>query len=456
VGAEDFEEIDLVRSGGDYGWSVREGLHCLPPTTDCEVTGFESPIAEPYFGFNQAIIGGYVYRGTAIPSLYGAYLFGDFNSRELYALHYDEGGGMQSLGVATPRLLWSFGVDAAGELYALSAYPTEDVSGKLYKLVEQPALALPSDFPRKLSDTGCFESLQPLRPARGLTPYAVNVPLWADSALVQRFVQPGTMISVTDAGALLIPHRSVFVQTFFLEQEPGDRETRQVVETRILVKQTDGLRAYSYRWNQEQTDATLLDGEASRTLELTREGESLEYTYRFPSPTQCLGCHSEARGGILGFELRQLQRPFAFPPDCRERDQVEALAAFHVLGRVATSDAPFARLDDTDASTEQRARSYLHVQCVSCHGASLARSTLMNLDFALEFEYAQTCDALPLQGDLGVADARILDPGNPDKSLLYLRIADSGDGMMPPRPDALVDHRAAALVRAWIEGRSCP
>jgi hypothetical protein len=80
----------------------------------------------------------------------------------------------------------------------------------------------------------------------------------------------------------------------------------------------------------------------------------------------------------------------------------------------------------------------------------------MNLDFSLEFEYAQTCDALPLQGDLGVADARILDPGNPDKSLLYLRIADSGDGMMPPRPDALVDHRAAALVREWIEGRSCP
>jgi uncharacterized repeat protein (TIGR03806 family) len=458
VGEYDFEEIDLVRSGQNYGWPVREGLHCLPPATDCELDGFASPISEPSFGDSEAIIGGYVYRGAAIPSLYGSYVFGDFSSRALYALHYAEGGGVQSLGVQTDANLASFGVDAAGELYAVAAYPVENVTGKLYKLVEQPGPALLAGFPKKLSATGCFESLDPLRPASGVIPYAVNAPFWADSALARRYVvlPGGTPISVSDDGSLHPPTGAIFLQTFYLDEVQGDRATRRVVETRVLVNQADGLRAYSYRWNDTQTDATLIDDESSRSFELTREGRTLEYTYRFPDTSQCLSCHSDERGRILGFQLRQLDRPFTYPPDCRQQNQIKAFLELGVLGRLVESGDAFARLEDEDAPLEVRARSYLEVQCAWCHAPTSAPSGLMDLRYPLPLESAELCDARPLHGDLGVEHARIIDPGSPDTSLLYLRLADGGDATMPPRPGALVDTRGAAVVREWIDGVTCP
>lgn len=130
VGQNQYEEIDLVLPGRNYGWNVMEGDHCFKPSLNCDRTGLEAPIAEYDHSDGCSVTGGYVYRGTAVPSLYGAYIFADFCSGRMWALRYDgqgEAGQTQISGF--PTFITSFAEDLSGELYALSR------DGKIYKFV---------------------------------------------------------------------------------------------------------------------------------------------------------------------------------------------------------------------------------------------------------------------------------------------------------------------------------
>lgn len=139
VGRSSYEEIDLIVKGGNYGWDVMEGGHCNAPWEPqaCSSAGFEFPIAtyghpnvDPSGG--NAVVGGYVYRGTRIPALVGRYLFADFLSSRVWALtpegvrspawHRDE---LMTVGF----LPSSFGVDAEGEILIV------DYGGTVYRLV---------------------------------------------------------------------------------------------------------------------------------------------------------------------------------------------------------------------------------------------------------------------------------------------------------------------------------
>jgi glucose/arabinose dehydrogenase len=131
VGQDFYEEINFApagQSGTNWGWRLREGAHAYvgaaPP-------GAQDPIIErPHSAGNCAITGGYVYRGTRIPNLVGAYVYGDFCTGLVYAAVQQGGVITQSrvLGFTVPRLT-SFGEDPSGELYAVAR------SGTVYKLV---------------------------------------------------------------------------------------------------------------------------------------------------------------------------------------------------------------------------------------------------------------------------------------------------------------------------------
>ena len=124
VGQRRFEEVDIVRGGENFGWNIMEGPACFEPNAGCDATGLTLPVAAYAHSLGCSIIGGYVYRGEAVPALRGYYVYGDFCSGAVWAL--DAAGA--AAGVATePVLLWedgpgmlSFAVDTAGELYLLS------------------------------------------------------------------------------------------------------------------------------------------------------------------------------------------------------------------------------------------------------------------------------------------------------------------------------------------------
>ena len=125
VGQDRFEEVTVLLAanggglGANLGWSLREGLHAY--------AGDEPPgHADPVWEYSQddgcSVTGGFVYRGTAIEDLYGAYVFGDYCTSRLWALQISTGQvEFRDLGVEVPGgALASFGEDAQGELYTLS------------------------------------------------------------------------------------------------------------------------------------------------------------------------------------------------------------------------------------------------------------------------------------------------------------------------------------------------
>lgn len=134
VGQATREEVDIITSGGNYGWNTMEGTFCYDPATDCDKTGLELPVYDYSRSLGASVTGGYVYRGSALPELYGRYIFGDFSSGRIFALLKSGENVDVSELIDTPYFISTFGVDATGELYF-----TNYESGQLYKMVPRSA-----------------------------------------------------------------------------------------------------------------------------------------------------------------------------------------------------------------------------------------------------------------------------------------------------------------------------
>ena len=129
VGQNRFEEVDIIRPGLNYGWNIMEGVHCFKPS-ECDRTGLEMPVAEYGREDGCSVTGGYVYRGSSLPSLYGAYVYGDYCSGRIWALRHDGDEVTEHMQIVDSGLrIPSFAEDAAGELYVLS------FDGTIYRLV---------------------------------------------------------------------------------------------------------------------------------------------------------------------------------------------------------------------------------------------------------------------------------------------------------------------------------
>ncbi len=120
VGQDKYEEVDVGQKGANYGWNVMEGMHCYSPATNCNMTGLTLPIVEYDHAEGEAVIAGYVYHGTAIPSLAGSLLIGDYVTGKIWRLTQDNSGNWQRvLLLSSGRPISSFGQDAAGEVYVV-------------------------------------------------------------------------------------------------------------------------------------------------------------------------------------------------------------------------------------------------------------------------------------------------------------------------------------------------
>ena len=131
VGQDHFEEVDIVERGGNFGWNTMEGLHCYNPASGCNMAGLELPIIEYDHSEGAAVIGGYIYRGSAIPDLVGSYVMADFESGKLWMASESGGTWTRTLLLSTGRNISSLGQDAAGEIHVV------DYNGSVLKVVPQ-------------------------------------------------------------------------------------------------------------------------------------------------------------------------------------------------------------------------------------------------------------------------------------------------------------------------------
>ena len=118
---------------------------------------------------------------------------------------------------------------------------------------------------------------------------------------------------------------------------------------------------------------------------------------------------------------------------------------------------PLPAVDDAGASLEARARAVLHTNCSNCHREGGTGRSEMDLRFMTPLSEMGACDVAPESGDLGTADARLIAPGDPDRSMIAVRMGVRGLGQMPPLATQAVDTEGLAVVRDWIASmEDCP
>ncbi len=440
VGQAAREEIDRVVSGGNYGWRCREGT--LTTANACPgVTGpFQAPIAEynnPGVGFS--VTGGYVYRGTAIPSLVGRYVFGDYGSGRVWDIPASTAPTLtvtSADGFDTSLGISSFGEDHSGELYLVDLN-----GGGLYQLVQGAAGG--GSVPTQFSATGCGASGNPAQPAAGLIPYAPNAGFWSDGSGKARWLAlpDGQNIDTSAADHdWVFPNGTVLRKDFHL----GAR----LVETRLFMRHTNGNWAgYTYEWNTQGTDATRVVGGKTVTIG--------SQDWIFPSEAQCLACHTTAAGRSLGLETGQLNGNLLYPATGRTANQLVTLSAINTLSPPIPDPATQPVIPDpygSSGTVTERARAWLHTNCAFCHRPGRPTGTNLDLRYTTALAATNTCDVVPQDG-LGLPSARIVAPGAPGSSVLLARIDTRDPGVaMPPLASNLVDDQGVQLITAWING----
>ncbi len=314
-GQDLWEQVYLIKKGGNYGWSISEGSHIFVATRQAGPDPILPPTAEHSHSEARSLTGGRVYRGTRLPDLVGAYLYGDWSTGKVWGIKHD---GTKAIWhrelVDTPFNITGFGTDHANELYVI-----DQVTG-FYRLEPTTEADRPKQaFPTKLSATGLFESVASHKPHPAAIPFDVNTPQWADGATIERFVVlPGLerieqKPQLNAGGSWSLPNGSVLVQTLSLDVvEAAGKPVRRRVETRLLVRQQGEWTGYSYRWNAEQTDGVLVPGSGDiQVFEVSAPAEPggrREQDWRFPSRTECMVCHSRALGFNAAFNPLQLDR----------------------------------------------------------------------------------------------------------------------------------------------------
>jgi putative heme-binding domain-containing protein len=473
VGWELWEMVYRIERGGNYGWSIVEGPQSVHPDAKRGPTPILPPVKSHPHSEAASITGGYVYRGTKQKELVGAYVYGDWVTGKIWALR-SENGKMTSLQelVDTPYQIVCFCEDNAGELFVV------DYGGGIYELVPNAAPSSQLSFPRKLSETGLFQSVKDHILAPGVIPFEINTEMWADHAHAFRFAGLPDHTSI-QTGATNVwvyqsknewryPTNAVLAKTLSAEMEHGRPETLRRLETQIL--HYDGLdwHAYSYRWNEAQSDAALVaaDGDEA-TLDIRDAGAPggrRQQTWRFHSRTECLRCHNPWVNFALAFTAPQLNRNLAHRSGEANGESAlsHAIAGanqLRALSDMSVFDQPLderarPRLTspyDTSADLAERARSWLHVNCSHCHREGAGGSVVSHFDYDTKLSEMKALGRPPSQGTLGLTNAHVITPGDPCASVLYYRVATTGQGRMPLIGSRSVDVAGMRLLHDWIE-----
>lgn len=438
VGQDLWESIYRVKRGGNYGWSVNEG----PQQFRTDRQRGPGPILPPAIAHSHAearsITGGFVYRGKRLPELEGAYVYADWETGKVWGLRHNGEKATWSQELDDTELDFvDFAEDPSGELYLMTHN-----DGRLYRLVprpKDPAKDTSRNFPRLLSQTGLFSSTREHRPAAGLVAYDVNAPLWSDGAAKDRFIAiPGDgKIEPVNHNRWNFPVGTVLVKTFTLH---GRR-----LETRLLTLQPSAAgreqwAGYVYVWNDAQTDAELIGKDSLDKAYRFANGK--QQTWQFPSRTDCMICHNEKAGFALGVNTWQLNR----------KSQIDRLMNAGLFSKPLPK-APPALPDPFDASAatlDQRARSYLHGNCAHCHQPGAGGNASIRLTYNTPLEQTETTGLEPHHGPMDVPGAKLITPGDPNRSVLFLRTATRNTGKMPHIGTLQPDPQAVNLLREWI------
>lgn len=464
-GWETWEMVHLVQSGTNCGWPIMEGRAQLRTEVAAGPTPITPPLRDHHHSEANSVIGGPVYRGDRLPGLDGFFVYGDYITGTIWAVRAEADGTTTARTlVDTDQRIIAFTETAAGRLLMLDY----DRSGQLYEILPSDVPDQSAEFPRRLSETGLFASLSPLQPARGVIPYSVTVPRWMDGATAQRWIavpgQQQVQLATADAATAEFPDGTVFVKQ--LSIPAAAQQPARPLETQILLRERGAWLPFSYLWNADGTDATLVPSAGTATQvtwpDAAAPTGTSERTWRTSAVNECRLCHNAGPGFVLGFT--RLQLASAQGTTGAAASQLEVLRQQQLLRadmpaatdgsqNSHTASLRLVNPQDTTQSLDDRARSYLHGNCSMCHhrGGNAIVSIFLSRD--LTFDQLNTNKGTGI-GTFGMQHARIIVPGDPWRSVLMYRMSRLGYARMPYIGSQVVDSQGVALIAAWIQSLS--
>jgi hypothetical protein len=374
-----------------------------------------------------------------------------------------------------------------------------------------------SKVPKLFSKTGFYSNMTQKTVTTEAVPFDVNAPLWSDNAQKARWIllKPGSAKIKFDPNQdyFEYPDGAVFVKLFQHDTVVGDASTRIYWETRLLINKktpdtvnTEPLEVvirdkwypFTYKWKRNGSDADLVSDQGeSVSLNITVKGQKTFRKWTFPSAFDCNRCHrpfkNDVQGrAVLGFLPAQLNRQTSTDASL---NQIRNLFQKNILtwDKAIPTEAElaampkWARIDDTTAALDLRAKSYIAANCSGCHGTrGIPTGGIDHSNTDLNYDFIKTennalvwtvdlrkvpasshYDSMPYvtnpAGD--TIPAGVVVPGHPELSTILFRMTqrnrlpptheeaysvDYKKEQMPPLGVFEVDTIATRWIRKWI------
>lgn len=310
----------------------------------------------------------------------------------------------------------------------------------------------------KLSEYNFFVGkLSDLKPSAGVVYYDLNTPLFSNYAEKLRFIKipDGKQVAYNDSVAFDFPEGTILIKNFYFPDDFRKPEKgRKILETRLLVKESEGWQAYPYIWNDEQTEAVYDPaGETKSITYVSASGKKITTPYVIPNKNQCKGCH--IRNGKMmpiGPSARQLNREIVIGGS--SKNQLAYWSEENMIVDVPKENIPqLAVWNDPKADLNLRARAYLDANCAHCHSRQGPASTSgLFLDINQNDPGHLGVNKAPVAAGRGSGDLQYdITPGHPENSILLFRMKTNDPGIaMPEIGREQIHKEGVALIEEWI------
>lgn len=317
-----------------------------------------------------------------------------------------------------------------------------------------------SSYPQLLSEYPFFETdLAQLKPKENVLPYSVNMPLFSNYAAKDRFIylpNENTMqFHSTDPFAM--ETGTILIKTFSYPYDKNNPQIgRQLLETRLLIKEDKQWVPLNYIWNKEQTEAKLnFVGKNIPVQWKDGHGKTKKINYIVPNINQCKNCHNRNNVispiGTTAAQLNKQSRKIY-----EGRNQLDHFKAMNRLTHFTNSKETFSFPSwdiPQSGNTEQRARAYLDANCAHCHSTmGSAKNSGLFLNYHQKDKRARGIFKPPVAAGKGSGNLNYdIVPGHPEESILIYRIKSNDPAIrMPELGRSIVHEEGLSLLTTYI------
>ncbi len=311
---------------------------------------------------------------------------------------------------------------------------------------------------QRLTDYNFFAGdLQNQEPVYGVIPYEPITPLFTDYASKKRFLWMPTGVQaeyVGDSDLFNFPVGTILIKTFYYENVLPNNEMK-VIETRLMIKKADGWIFADYIWNEDQTEGELDEtgNGGIVSFEFIKNGVTRDVNYRIPATSECFTCHkSDFVASPIGMKPQSLNSDYNYS-DGTMNQLDKWIEQGYLLGNVPSDIETVVKWDDPSEPLDLRVRSYLDINCNSCHADTghcnyrAPRFSYDRTDDPTNLGVCVTADT-PIPGYEG---AFLIEPGNADDSVLFFRMVTTEEQYRMPLLGRTLQHEeGVALIEEWI------